>query len=97
MPMRVGKVDDYTLKVWFIGFDPEYVKLLKTIKGSRWKSEEKVWTLPYTLHNVERLIDGLGIEKLQAESDLLEECYLLQPENGKPALRKRRFTEEGDR
>lgn len=97
MTMRLTKVDDFTLKVQFIGFDPEYVKQLKTIKGSRWRPEEKAWTIPYTLHNVERLIDGIGIERLRPESELLEECYLLQPEIGKPARRKRRFTDEGDR
>lgn len=97
MTMRLVKVDDYTIKIQFVGYVSDYVKLLKTIKGSRWKPVEKVWTIPYTLHNVERLIDGIGIERLQAESQLLEECYLLQPENGKPARRKRRFTKDGDR
>lgn len=97
MTMCLAKVDDYTIKIQFVGFDPEYVKLLKTIKGSRWRPEEKVWTVPYTLHNVERIIEGIGKERLQADSALLDECYLFQPDVGKPARRKRIFTVESDR
>ncbi|MDQ6418015.1 tyrosine-type recombinase/integrase [Paenibacillus sp. LHD-117] len=78
MDVRLTKKDDYTVRVWFNGYIPEYVKVMKSIKGSRWQPADKTWSVPYTLHHIERLIDGFGLERLQADQALRDECYLLQ-------------------
>ncbi|MHA6484088.1 tyrosine-type recombinase/integrase [Paenibacillus sp. strain BS8-2] len=98
MTMRIEKVDDYNLKIRFEPFDPAYVKLLKSLKGSRWKPEERAWTVPYTLHHVEQIVTGVGIERIQAGQELKAECYLLQSgSGGEPVQRKKRIADESDR
>ncbi|OUS75279.1 hypothetical protein B1748_17455 [Paenibacillus sp. MY03] len=81
MTIMLVKVDEYKIRASWKEFNTDYVKCMKSLKGSRWKPELKVWEFPYTLHLLEQLIELAGYEQLRADSVLMEECYLFHPDD----------------
>lgn len=79
MSLKLVKQDDRTILVSWSGYSSEYVQWMRSLKGSRWRPAEKVWSIPYTLNIIERLIGLAGHEQLDTDESLVEECYLFQP------------------
>lgn len=72
------KRDEKTLAVRLVSFSAAGVEKLRGLRGRKWHPDEKVWSIPYTLDMVERLIAAFHACTLQIEAELLDECYLLR-------------------
>lgn len=101
MLVRLSKNDDRTLSVRF-AYDENFITFLKThIKGSRWKPSERAWSIPYTLRNIELLIERIGLQQLLVDPALAGECMLFHGNEGGTGLlaarRKRSLLSEQQR
>ncbi|MEK3881250.1 tyrosine-type recombinase/integrase [Paenibacillus sp. PL2-23] len=89
MEIRLYKLNDETLGVRLVRFNRDDVLRIKAIQGHRWVPAERIWTLPYTLDVVQRLIDAYPHYAFVPDAALQEECYLFSERKarlGKAAL-----------
>ena len=72
------KRDEKTLAVRLLSYSAAGVEKLGGLRGRKWDPDQKVWSIPYTMDMVERLIASFHSCTLQIEAVLLEECCLLR-------------------
>lgn len=78
MDISVAKRDESTLGIKFMIYYKEGIEKIKNIPGRKWIPEESIWSIPYTIESVETLLSVFHHCRFHIESQLLEECYLLQ-------------------
>ncbi len=62
-----GGLENVILRV---PYDQALLKKIRTIKGRRWQSEEKYWTIPWTEGIVQQLVKLFSPESVQIHSNL---------------------------
>lgn len=72
------KRDDRILGLRLQDYCQGDIDRIKSIPGRRWIPEELIWTIPYTMVGMERLLGLFDSSVMQFDPELLEECYLLR-------------------
>lgn len=78
MDIFLSKRDEITLAVKLKSFCKEDVARIKKFPGRKWIPEDSVWSLPYTMETVKKLLTDFKDCSIHVEAPLLEECSWLQ-------------------
>ncbi|WP_379133670.1 tyrosine-type recombinase/integrase [Paenibacillus sp. sgz500958] len=78
MEVFVSKRDEQTLAIKMNKFNSEDVTKIKRLKDRKWIPEDVVWTIPYTIGNVDQLLEVIINDTLIVETSLAKECSMLQ-------------------
>jgi integrase/recombinase XerD len=71
------KRDEFFLSLCF-PYKKEWVEIVRQLKGSRWVPKEKLWLFPYTLVNVEHVLELFDDANIWIGPALLSECEWLR-------------------
>lgn len=78
MEISLSKRNEKTLAVKFLVYYKEGITKIKNLSGRKWIPEDSIWSVPYTIEVIGQLLNVFKNCKFHIESQLLEECYLLQ-------------------
>ncbi|MCU0822975.1 MAG: hypothetical protein MUC95_10990, partial [Spirochaetes bacterium] len=67
--IKISRLDENTLKITF-SYDPEIIKIIKTIRGNWWNKDGRFWSVPNSDENINMLIDLYGDPGVDIDPDL---------------------------
>ncbi|WP_052339900.1 tyrosine-type recombinase/integrase [Gorillibacterium massiliense] len=78
MEIIVTKRDDATLGIRFGCYDARGIEIIRTIPGRKWLPKESVWSVPFSIDNVEQLLADFKEYQFHVDDVLYGECDLFQ-------------------
>lgn len=78
MEIRLGVRDERTIGIQINRFGKEDIQKIKSIPGRKWVPDEGIWTIPYTIVNIEKLLNACSNDEVKVDQNLEDECSYIQ-------------------